>query len=480
MKNIKYSLFLLVFSAMVINISCDSDFEDINRDPNNPTEIAADRLLANLLLSTANQLYASFTSLDQGAGWAQQVAKVQYNDEMRYIPRENTISATWNDFYRATVSDANQMVLIGTERGDQASVAIGKIMTAYGFLILTDFFGDIPFNEALDFTNIVPAYDPQEVVYEGSLALLQEAIDILNGPDLSISSSSDLLYDGDLEKWQKFAGSLKFRALMRISSKVDVSEDLQELVDNGYLFTSQEDEAKFQFLGSAPNANPIYETIVFNNREEYKINSQLVMLMESFEDPRLPVFAQPNDAGIIRGKPSGFRDLPSEEFSYTNVSAFGTKYLNPTQPAYFVSYTELNFLLAEAAKKGFISGGDEAAENFYNEGLNSSFTENGLSEAEASNFSSSAGVSYNSDEGLEQIGLQKYIGLFGQGVEVWVEWRRTGIPANLTPAIESTLGSIPVRFTYPVIEQSLNPDNYREAVGRQGEDKLTTPVWWDK
>jgi hypothetical protein len=289
------------------------------------------------------------------------------------------------------------------------------------------------------------------------------------------------MYGGNKSLWIKFAASLKFRALMRESGVVNVSSQLQQLVNSGNLFSSTSEEAKFPYLADNPNANPLYESVVFGTRAEYRINQTLVQYMDgtnSINDDRLPVYAQPSiDAGIYIGKPSGFRDLPSPEWNYTSVSELGLKYLEPTAPAYFVSYTELQFLLAEAAKKGFIGGGDSAAETFYLRGIQSSFDENGIG-ASGAGYSTQTAVAYTPNTGLDKIALQKWIALYGQGMETWFEWRRTGVPV-LTPAIQNDLGSIPVRFTYPNIEESLNGENYKAAVSSQGPDALTTPVWWD-
>ncbi|MDB2606496.1 SusD/RagB family nutrient-binding outer membrane lipoprotein [Zobellia sp.] len=478
-KIYKNSVFIMIAAFLVLG--CDSDFEELNQNPNDPTAVPAELLLGSTLFNTANTVYNVFGSLDQGSGWAQHMAKVQYNDEMRYIPREGTITTVWDNFYRITASDSQKMYELGAEQDNVAIQGVARVLQAYGFLMLTDIFGDVPFSEALqaELGNTTPVFDTQEAVYTGSLAYLDEAITLLSAGG-TIDASQDLLYGGNATNWIKFATSLKFRALMRISGISDVSSQIQQTVNSGNLFSSVDEEAKFSYLESDPNANPIFETIVFGTRGEYKINQTLVEYMDGtngIEDGRLPIYADKNDAGIVRGKPSGFRDLPSPDFNYTNVSALGERFLSPTLPGYFVSYTEIQFLLAEAAKKGFISGGDSAAETYYLEGIRSSFAENGVSDSYEA-YIAQSNVSYDTADALEQIAIQKWIALFSQGMETWIEWRRTDFPV-LTPAAENDLGSIPVRFTYPRDEQSLNKVNYDAAVTAQGADALTTPVAWD-
>lgn len=141
-----------------------------------------------------------------------------------------------------------------------------------------------------------------------------------------------------------------------------------------------------------------------------------------------------------------------------------------------MTYAELQFLLAEAAEKSLIS---ENAETFYLNGINASFDFYGITPAPG--YFNQADVAYTAtqDQLLEKIGTQKWISLFFQGLEAWFDWKRTGYPV-LTPAVDNQNNDmIPVRFIYPIIEQSLNAENRAAAVARQGADDLNSRVWWD-
>lgn len=257
---------------------------------------------------------------------------------------------------------------------------------------------------------------------------------------------------------------------MRISGKVSVGGQLQSLVNAGNMFSSNSDEAKLVYLGSSPSANPLYETVVFGTRGEWKVNSLIVDMMTLRNDPRLPVIAQEQEDGIYRGKPAGLIDVPNNDYNYTNVSAIGTFYLAPEAPGYYMSNAELQFLMAEAAQKGYISG---SASAYYNAGMTASFAAN-------NNANGGAYMTANALSGataLEQIGTEKWIALFAQGVESWTEQRRTGFPV-LAPALQADLSQIPSRYNYPNIESSINAANYNAAVAAQGADNLTTPIWW--
>lgn len=474
----KINLIVLLFIGLVF-VSCDKDFEELNTNPNNPTSVPSELLLGNILRNTGNTMYSTFNGGDMGACWAQHWAKVQYNDEARYIPRESSLTNVWSSLYETVASDANQMYILAGEEGNLVNQGVAQTMKAFSMLLLTDLYGNIPFTEALQgAVNIAPVYDSQATVYNGCLALLDEAMVLLNPANGDLDSSQDIVYGGDVAKWRKFAASLKFRALMRMSAKDLRAGEMQALVNSGRLFNSSADEAKMVYLSAAPNANPIFESVVFGTRGEWKINSEVVDRMDGSMgfpvDNRLPVVAQKNADGIYRGKPSGIADVPSNTYSYANVSPLGEFYLAPELPAVFLSYTELQFLLAEAAKKGYISGGDSAAAAYYQAGIASSFADN--DGADMGGYYSGS-VIYTPGNALEQIATQKWLSLYSQGMEAWTEWRRTGYPM-LSPAQDGAINEIPSRYTYPVIEQSLNAANYSDAASAMGGDNLTSPVWW--
>jgi len=149
----------------------------------------------------------------------------------------------------------------------------------------------------------------------------------------------------------------------------------------------------------------------------------------------------------------------------------GEAYLEPDAPAYFMTYSQLNFLMAEAAERGYISGGSAMAATYYLEGIAASYEANGIS---------SAGLSApysGGNAGLRQIAEQEWVALYMQGYEAWAEYRRTGYP-DLPLAIDAEENRIPTRFNYPTNEQSLNNESYTAAVNDQGPDTLTNPTCW--
>lgn len=476
------------FFGLLLLQGC-SKFETINNNPNQPSIVRSDLLLNNIAytafgedadLANSTGSYSTFVGGDMGGCWGQHLSKVQYNDEERYNPRVGVVQDFWETYYEDVCNDSRKMYdLAGTE-GNKAVQGAARVLEAYGFSVLTDCYGDIPFSEALKSADgiLKPAYDSQEDVYAGIFALLDEANTLLADGTGSIPASSDKMYGGSIAKWRKFANSLKVRCLMRVSSKAstkfNVATQLSEIINNRPIFGSNADEAKFGMGNAQPAANPFYETIVFGNRSEWKVNSVLVDLLSSYNDPRLPVYAQKADDGTYRGKPSGYLNLPSAAYGYKNISAIGTKFLQASAPGYFLSYAELCFLLAEARQRGLITTG--AVNDYYQAGIAASFAEHSLSSSTAA-YLAQPNVVLGPGTELKQIAEQKWLSLFGQGIEAWTEWRRTKIP-TLTPAVDGVIDEIPSRYQYPTTEQSLNKGSYDAAIARQGADLLTTKIWW--
>lgn len=476
MKKIKYIILLLVVSPALLLTSCDDGFDEVNSNPNAPSEVPSELLLAGIIRGTGNVAGSAFNGGETGSCWVQHLGKPIYNTNELYVPRQSTIDGVWSNMYTVVAKDASIMEGLANAQGNNNLEGVALVLKANAFHILTDLYGNIPMTEALqgDSGIITPVYDDSRtVVYPAILGMLDQAIALLNGNG-SIDSSQDLLYGGDWMLWKKYAASLKFKVLMRAASGgYDASAQLTALVNSGNLFSSNADEAKLAFLAAAPNANPFYESLVDGGRTtEWCLGEELVNFMIDSNDPRLPVYAQEvggNGSGNgYVGKPAGIRAIGSSFFGDSNnVSLIGEMYLEAEQPFYFMTYAHLSLLMAEAAERGYIAGN---AADYFNKGIAASVANNGVSGAPS--------ISYSGGEaGLKLIGEQIWVALYMQGFEAWAEWRRTGVP-ELPLAIDAVESSIPSRYNYPLSQQSLNNENYTSAVSAQGIDNLTTPLWW--
>jgi hypothetical protein len=472
MKKIVY---LFIASLALSTASCDKDFEEINISPNNASTTDPNLLLAGAMISTQNNIYSMFVGGDMGMCWAQHMSKVQYNDEERYIPRRGVMSGLYDALYVNVIAECTAAYELAGLDANTNLQGVSLVLKANAYQILTDVYGPVPYTEAIVSGNVFPVYDTEDVVYDGILALLDEAESLFANGSGDFTASADLVYGGDVTKWRKFAASLKFKALMRISAKRNVNAELQAIVDSGLLFSANSDSAQLAYTSSQPDANPIYETVDFGGRSEYKVSSVLITALSDTSDPRLPVYAQRNNANLYVG------NVPGTENSgnYNGFSSPGTFYLSPTLPGVFLSNAQVNFLAAEAASKGFIAGGIDTAREYYLAGIRSNMTFNGVSSTLVDTYIAQSGIDFfTTAQANQRIGYQTWLALYGQGLEAWTEWRRTGFPA-LSPVVDAAITQIPSRFFYSTTSQNTNNANYTAAAALLSNgDTMVSKVWW--
>ena len=490
MKSNKFNIkYWMLVGAMLLG--CTGDFEEINTNKNNPVSTQPNLILPGVQRDMMNTLVAETWSI--GNTVMQHTAKNQFVNEDRYLWGE--LNSIWNAVYD-NMRDVNN-ILINSEQNNLPNYkGVGLILRSWMFSLATDAYGDVPYTEALNGKEGVffPRYDTQESIYDGMLADLEEANTLLTG---ALPVSGDIIYGGDVQGWRKLANSLRVRYLMRISDRRDVSAELAEIVDNPDeypIFTSNDDHAVYTYQSEAPNQFPLF-TYRIGSFNEFRASKTLVDQLKATNDPRLYIFVRPTPATEATpttaddeyvGIPNGMADV--EALTYNG----GPEFQSRVGPLFFeqantplgiqvakgviMTYAELQFLLAEAAERSLISGN---AGTYYMNGINASFSFYDLM-PEAS-YLSQPEVAYTGteEELLEKIGTQKWISLFFQGLEAWFEWKRTGYPAILPAVDNQNDDKIPVRFIYPIIEQSLNGENRADAVTRQGPDDINSRVWWD-
>lgn len=467
-------IFYLLFTTLLV-ISCDNNFEEINVSPNDSDVTDPNLLLTSAIIVTQNSLYNAQIGGDMGLCWAQHWSKVQYNDEEKYIPRRALMNSLWTNLYASSIAEASTAADLAEAEGNTNLQAAAIIMKANAFQILTDVYGPVPFTEAGVPGNTKPVHDSQEVVYDGIISLLDQADALLANGSGEITASADLLYAGDVAKWRKFGASLKLKVLMRISKKRDVSAELTALVNSGLLMSSNSDSAELVYTASQPDANPLYETIVYSNRAEYKVSSVLIDKLTSTNDPRKSIFASVNNAGAYVGNTPGVENPGN----YNGFSSPGAKYLDPTLPGVILSYSQVELYLAEAALEGYISGGMTTAVAHYRNGITANMEWNGVSASAISTYLSQPTIDFSTlTIGRTKIGEQMWLTLYGQGIEAWTEWRRTGVP-TLSPVVNAAISVIPKRFYYSTDTQNYNQANYQAAVSTLDQgDTMLSKVWW--
>jgi len=511
MRSYRMVKFGLIFLVVVAFTSCTKDFDEINKNPNaiDISKDYPDKLLANAIEGIADQVFDVWLGHEIGSCWVQHMAKVQYTDEDRYVPRNDVINMVWNGLYAGPAIESQRIYEMGQRLGNRNYQAVALVLKCYVFSVLTDIYGDIPYKEALKVdSTYTPNFDTQESIYLALNAKLKEANELFQVGGLKVEG--DILFGGDINKWKRFANSLRLRLLMRMSNRPEYLETIRNEIDGIIsdpitypIIGDNTHNAALHYLGSYPNNHPLNET--YKTRDDHRVSKTLIDAMynpnnHDHPDWRIVVYAEtPQAGGYWIGLPNGMTSAKAAAYLGNGIkrtSKLGEYFRRADAPGMFMSRAEVCFLLAEARFRGLLTVGAYNAQDYYELGVRESYRQYASEIVEnVPYYYDLGGISrtiedYSTDyltnsgkwevgKELEKIYTQKWIAMFDQGLQAWFEWRRTGYP-HLTPAVDGlNNGRIPQRLRYPSDEYSRNGKNVNEAVTRQGTDDLNTRVWWD-
>lgn len=475
-KNIlRLSLFLFLVAVS----SCKKELEGFNKNPNAAENPQPDYLLTAAEKTAADAYWGADNNFNSSLLIVQQWAKIQYTDPDRYIFSNSSFVSLWNTGYSQVLTNLNAIIQLPEEKSNSNYKNVAVILRSWIFQQLTDVYGDIPYKQAGDIEQYVtPEYDTQKEVYEGLLSELKAAVTALESTGKSISG--DVIYNGNIDEWKKFGNALRLRIAFRIADREpDLAKtEIADALGGGIGVIGSNAETAQLIYGDAPQQNPA--SAWFDTRDDYRISKTIVDKLYALNDPRLPVYAsKPTDLSVADyvGAPNGLTTSDASNLGLAKTSKPGAYFLAPHAPAVIFSYSEALFYQAEAVARGFISGD---AAGLYNQAITASLNQYGITDATVvGQYLAQTDVAYNAANYKKSIGDQKWIALFGDGLESFAEWRRLDYP-ELAPGPAAILeGKIPVRFIYPGTEQSLNGDNYKKAVASQGADLPTTKLWFD-
>jgi len=467
----------LIFIGLGLMLSSCKKFDEFNKNSNAPEEVNPQFLLSNALAEGANN--QAYWGWHAGNFLSQHASNLEFLPIDRYDLGNN--EGLWNDTYRI-LNDLQDIT--NSPDGNEAYTAVCQILTAHQIAMVSDLWTNVPFFEALKGKsdgNFTPVFDSQEAIYtaeNGVLDLLEKAVATLSATSESIQG--DIMYNGNLDAWIKFANSLRIRYLVRISDKVDVSGALKAIVDEGNFFSNNGDNAQVPYLVSSPN-----QWGIFTEREgryvDVRMSKTAEEILTPLNDPRIGVYYKPtvvSEGGAPEyiGLPNGLSRESQLAYDFNAISLMGS-FLRD-QPdgvkASFMTYAEVQFCLAEAAQKGIIGG---SASTFYEAGIQASFDYYTV-EVPVGYFTD-LGVILDGGADLERIMTQKWIASFMNGYEAWIDVRRTGFPVLSVPADNLNGDVYPLRYRYPSTEQAVNGANYSTAVGQIGADNYNSKGWWE-
>ncbi|ANF51032.1 hypothetical protein A0O34_11140 [Chryseobacterium glaciei] len=489
MKNIIKSLFIVGLFAVT---SCETNLDTINENPNDQASIDPKFLLT----------YVSKSAF-------------QVNGDNMYASRmmigtdgENTYQyMKWNDasfdVYTSGLLNTAKMMQEAEKINNKNYQAIGKFYRAYYFFNLSLKFGSIPYSEALKGESGItqPKYDTQETVMAGILSELKEANDLINSSD---KIEGDIIYNGDATKWKKLINSFRLKILITMSKKTtlgtyNIATEFASIAGTQTLMTSISDNGELKFADAADSRYTMFNNSGYGSSlymADYFIN-----MFKARQDPRLFTFAAQTTGAKEAGKaitdftaynggnPTSAYSDNAALVTAKNISKVNDRFYKDAtnEPSSVLSYSELEFILAEATARGWISG---SAKTHYDNAIKASFTfyqtyvknpNQYFAGFDVNQYVTTSLVLYNNSDPLqtqlEKIMTQKYMTMFHQSQWTsYYDYLRTGFPNYPL----QTGVSAPLRFRYPQVEYNYNSTNLKAALTSQygGNDNINSKPWW--
>jgi hypothetical protein len=513
---------------------CDTEeLHDLNINPQALNEVNMNYLFTAAQLGSAsggsegdNRYIDWRTNIGYCAYWMQHLAAAGSGGLVagdKYFENVESDSAPWDFGYSGQLKNLAEVLRQtgpgGFEEGKRKNTReASRILRVFLFQRLTDFYGNIPYTEANAGLSgvFLPTYDTQETIYPALLQELEQAAAAISAsnPDDGFAAA-DLMFQGDVSQWKKWANSLMLRMAMRMSdadATTAASYVTKALTTNGGVMTSNDDNVIVP-MSETPslwtNQNGISRAFISGDGGQIRILSKTLIdqlkgtdkASTADDDPRLMIYSEGINAtvpitdpllqeGLPNGLDAGTLDAYTG-ISNTNVnqtfSSLNVKFLDRSESYMIMNYAEVEFLQAEAKERGIGTVTGTAAEH-YNAGVKAAMQMLTLYDAsfDVSDPEVNAYLAIYpytpGAEGLKQIGTQMWLSKFLNWWEAWSDWRRTGFPVltEINYPGNITGGKIPSRLRYPTTEVAVNGTNMAAGGTGGGENVPTTKVWWDK
>lgn len=475
-------IFIYAFASLLLvgGVGCEKfeDFGNANVNPAATTEANVGALLTNTLAGLGGWAFDS-----RPGYYAQYFSETQYPDASLYsLPQ---LSFTGN--YSGSLYDLQNII---KENKSNNQNVVAKIVQQYIFWNITDRWGDVPYSQALQGVNVTqPVYDKQEDIYKGMIGALTAAVSSFDGSGIS----GDIIYNGDVASWKRFANSLRMIMAIQLSKKYPGASDYAAtqfkaaLNDtNGSISTNAQN---FKLVPASGFKSDYWNT--YDGRKDLAESKTMTDLMGSTlgGDARQNAFGGAsevagNNATSNVGVPYGV--ARASVTAFTDANANWARVLRgdlrvELSPVYILTAAQVWLARAEAANLGWTS---EVLATTYSQGITLSFEQWGAGTPAASYFTQTSVAlgAVGSADNVKNIAIQRYVASYPDGHQGWNIWRKTGFP-TLTPAPAAAVGKqIVRRYTYAASEFTSNKTNVTAAVARipGGVDSQEARVWWDQ
>ena len=484
MKNI-FKKITVLSGAALLTFSCETvDFGDTNDNPNGPSVAVTSQLLTQ-----AQKVVSEIGTDMTGILFTQQITEGQYPGQSRYA----TLTYNYNSYYTGSVQNLNEIIKLNTQEstmgqaanyGDNDNqVAVAKILRAFVLQFMTDSWGGLPFTEAFSgAANPQPKFETQQELYTILFNEVDEALSLINMDEAAMGPQGDVLFGGDMARWELFANSLKMTMALRISDAdaALAKTKWEEVIASGVYITDNSENIEFPYGDSDADDSPWHDR--FKTREDYIVSEAMMESLRSNLDPRLFEYAEPArdsvfpspafpggiDAAYV-GAPDGKVNGNVPDYSFPPAKII---YEDRSFPTPIYTAAQMKLAMAEAADRGWNVGGSDAL-TLMKEGILASMEQWEVSESDATAYADMY-TAYTT----EDMAYEKWVALYMMGQEAWSEWRRLDAPA-LTPSEFAADPRIPVRLAYDPSVETRNKENYDAIISQQGPDTPHTKLWWD-
>ncbi len=496
----KKALYIVSLGLVLSGAGCSKSYFNINSNPNSATNATPDLILSNALTVSAS-LQVETNSFIFISGWMGYTGQsgsyaTAVGDVASYYQTTNSQNGLWNSYYR-NLEDYQYVEQHAAAQNLYFYVATAKIMKAFMFQQLVDMFNNIPYSQALNGTAIItPAYDSAQSVYNAITLQIDSAIDLLQRPDATGSSTADVLFGANNSNWIQFANTLKLRILIRQSAvsanSSFIQNEIGKINGNGAGFLTSDAGVNPGYANNAGQQNPtwgFYTTLTGlptsgGEFDLWKGAKYSITWLQNHNDPRLQYLYTPGTGAVPAGTYIGSVLGGTTNPAGTLGASPGPGILKSvSQPAIILSAAESYFLQAEANLRGWLNGNDATA---FTQGVTASFNYLGAGDPTAylaqSDNQTNYGQCTTTDQKLACIIRQKWIAM-GQitPFEAWCDYRRLGLPADIplsvSPFLDQLPASIPTRFLYPTSEYQNNTAH----VNAQGDINYhTSKIFWNQ
>lgn len=506
MKKLYRYIGCMLLAAAIPFSSCQN-FDEINTNPDATTQVTpsllASGLLLNIMSQGGNKYFVYDDMLCKLMAWGGEMEDNQYN----IIGRSS--------FGYTTLTNTVKMVETAQSKGNnvEAYDALAHFIKAWKIYYMSMEMGDVPYEEALQGeTGLVqPKYNTQKEVMAFVLQDLDKAYELFS---VAKDFDGDSFLGGSVKVWKKVTRAFELKVLMSLSKKADdadlnIKNKFAQIVAEGDLMSSNDDNLQIKY---ADKANTVYPFNTVNTKHSgyAMISTTLTDAFKQTGDFRLFYYANPAKSKLNEGldesdwnayigtDPSLPFTQVSDAFTNGQFSGLNTRYTDyaPGEPVIRVGYAEQNFILAEAAVRGWIN---EDASTYYKKAIKahldflSTFTPDEkkyhhghpITDEYIASFLDTPAIQLtgNTENDLKQILTQKYLTSYMQYTyDVYYDYRRTGLPElpiNPETNRNTVKDKLPMRWMYPKSESDYNGDNLNEALQRQfgGSDDVNALMW---